>query len=138
MFLVEKNYLRRRFSMVEFWFWFQLWTYVAVGVISLIMTIFSKVLHSITLVAQMAVVAGLSLQTLLSTFLAILGQRAETSTLEFFGYLIVALMVSVGAIIWGLLDRKNRWSNAVMSLSAFTVAVMVIRMQQLWTGVSPV
>ncbi len=138
MFLVGKNYLRRRFSMVEFWFWFQLWTYVAVGVISLIMTIFSKVLHSITLVAQMAVVAGLSLQTLLSTFLAILGQRAETSTLEFFGYLIVALMVSVGAIIWGLLDRKNRWSNAVMSLSAFTVAVMVIRMQQLWTGVSPV
>lgn len=124
--------------MVEFWFWFQLWTYVAVGVISLIMTIFSKVLHSITLVAQMAVVAGLSLQSLLSTFLAILGQRAATSTLEFFGYLIVALMVSVGAIIWGLLDRKNRWSNAVMSLSAFTVAVMVIRMQQLWTGVSPV
>lgn len=138
MFLVGKNYLRRRFSMVEFWFWFQLWTYVAVGVISLIMTIVSKVLHSITLVAQMAVVAGLSLQTLLSTLLAILGKRAETSTLEFFGYLIVALMVSVGAIIWGLLDRKNRWSNAVMSLSAFTVAVMVIRMQQLWTGVSPV
>lgn len=124
--------------MVEFWFWFQLWTYLAAGVISLVMTVFSKTLHSVTLIAQMAVVAGLALQGLLSTFLAILGQRAATSTLEFFGYLIVALMVSVGAIIWGLLDRKNRWSNAVLSLSAFTVAVMIIRMQQLWTGVSPV
>lgn len=124
--------------MVEFWFWFQLWTYLAAGVISLVMTIFSKTLHSVTLIAQMAVVAGLTLQGLLSSFLAILGQRAATSTLEFFGYLIVALMVSVGAIIWGLLDRKNRWSNAVLALSAFTVAVMIIRMQQLWTGVSPV
>ena len=124
--------------MVEFWFWFQLWTYLLVGVVSLAVTLFSKVLHSVTLIAQMAVVAGLTLQGLLSTVLAILGQRAATSTLEFFGYLIVALMVSVGAIIWGLLDRKNRWSNAVMALSAFTVAVMVIRMQQLWTGVSPV
>jgi len=124
--------------MIEFWFWFQLWTYLAIGVISLIMTAFSKVLHSVTLIAQMAVVAGLVLQALLSTILAILGQRAATSTLEFFGYLIVALMVSVGAIIWSLMDRKNRWSNTVLALSAFTVAVMIIRMQQLWTGVSPV
>ncbi len=124
--------------MVEFWFWFQLWTYVAVGVVSLVMTFISKALHSISLIAQMAVVAGLSLQLLLSSFLAILGERAATSTLEFFGYLVVALMVSVGAIIWSLLDRNNRWSNAVLSLAAFTVAVMVIRMQQLWTGVSPV
>ena len=104
----------------------------------MIMTAFSKVLHSVTLIAQMAVVAGLVLQALLSTILAILGQRAATSTLEFFGYLIVALMVSVGAIIWSLMDRKNRWSNTVLALSAFTVAVMIIRMQQLWTGVSPV
>lgn len=111
---------------------------MAAGVISMLMTILSKTLHSVTLIAQMAVVAGLTLQGLLSTFLAILGERAATSTLEFFGYLIVALMVSVGAIIWGLLDRKNRWSNAVLALSAFTVAVMIIRMQQLWTGVSPV
>ncbi len=124
--------------MIEFWFWFQLWTYLAAGVISLLMTAFSKVLHSVTLIAQMAVVAGLVLQGLLSTTLAIFGQRAATSTLEFFGYLVVALMVSVGAIIWGLLDRKNRWSNTVLALSAFTVAVMIIRMQQLWTGVSPV
>jgi uncharacterized membrane protein len=124
--------------MVEFWFWFQLWTYLGVGVISIAMTVISKALHSVTLIAQMAVVAGLGLQALLSIFLVILGQRAATSTLEFFGYLIVALMVSVGAIIWGLLDRTNRWSNAVLALSAFTVAVMVIRMQQLWTGVSPV
>jgi uncharacterized membrane protein len=124
--------------MVDFWFWFQLWTYLAAGSISVLMTLFSKVLHSVTLIAQMAVVAGLALQAVLSVVLVAVGQRAQTSTLEFFGYLIVALMVSVGAIIWGLLDRKNRWSNAVLALSAFTVAVMVIRMQQLWTGVSPV
>lgn len=102
------------------------------------MTIFSKHLHSVTLIAQMAVLAGLVLQLLLSSGLAIFGERAATSTLEFFGYLIVALMVSVGAIIWGLIDRENRWSNAVLALAAFTIAVMIIRMQQLWTGVSPV
>ena len=124
--------------MIEFWFWFQLWTYLAAGVVSLVMTVFSKHLHSVTLIAQMAVLAGLVLQLLLSSGLAIFGERAATSTLEFFGYLIVALMVSVGAIIWGLIDRENRWSNAVLALAAFTIAVMIIRMQQLWTGVSPV
>jgi hypothetical protein len=95
--------------MIEFWFWFQLWTYLAAGVISLLMTAFSKVLHSITLIAQMAVVVGLALQALLSTILAVLGQRAATSTLEFFGYLVVALMVSVGAIIWGCWTGR-KWS----------------------------
>ena len=68
-----------------------------------------------------------------SITLVILGERAALDTWEFFGYLIVAIMVPVGAAIWALVER-SRWSTVIMGAGILTVAVMLVRMHQIWTG----
>jgi hypothetical protein len=76
---------------------------------------------------------GLAMQLIASITLVILGERAKLDTWEFFGYLIVALMVPVAAAIWALIDR-NRWSTVVMGAGVLTVVVMLVRMHQIWSG----
>jgi hypothetical protein len=77
---------------------------------------------------------GLLMQLIASITLVILGERAKIDTWEFFGYLIVALVVPLAAAIWALVDR-NRWSTVVMGAGILTVVVMLVRMQQIWSGV---
>ena len=80
---------------------------------------------------------SLLVQLITSIVLVASGERAVISTLEFFGYLIVALMIPAAGVIWSLIER-NRWSTVIMGAAALTVAVMMVRMMQIWTGVSPV
>ena len=80
-----------------------------------------------------AVEVGLILQTVQSVVLVIGGARAKTDTVEFFGYLFVAMLIPVGAAFWALAER-NRWSTMVLAVAAATLAVMLVRMQQIWFG----
>ena len=76
---------------------------------------------------------GLLIQLVISIVLVAGGARAKTDTVEFFAYLIVAIMVPAGAGFWALIER-TRWSTFVLSVGAFTVAVMTARMGQIWFG----
>ncbi len=76
---------------------------------------------------------GLLVQTATATGMVIAGQLASISTLEFFGYLIVALLVPLGGTLFALAE-KSRWSLVILGFSALTVAVMQLRMWQIWTG----
>jgi hypothetical protein len=78
---------------------------------------------------------GLLAQLIISIALVAGGARAKTDTVEFFAYLIVALIVPLGAGFWALIER-TRWSTFVLSVGAFTVAVMLARMSQIWFGVA--
>lgn len=75
----------------------------------------------------------LLVQLAMSIVLVSGGARAKTDTVEFFGYLVVALIVPPAAAFWALAER-NRWSTMVLAVSAFTVAIMVARMSQIWLG----
>ncbi|MCU1633010.1 MAG: hypothetical protein JWM61_1662 [Micrococcaceae bacterium] len=54
---------------------------------------------------------------------------------EFWGYLLTALLVPVGAFWWAILE-KTRWSNFVLAAAGLTVFVMLYRMEQIWDGVA--
>ncbi|WP_104168270.1 hypothetical protein [Arthrobacter sp. SX1312] len=54
---------------------------------------------------------------------------------EFWGYLLTALLVPVGAFWWAILE-KTRWSNFVLAAAGVTVFVMLFRMEQIWDGVA--
>jgi hypothetical protein len=88
-------------------------------------------LVSLSLLAVVEV--GLVAQAVISIVLVAGGARAKTDTIEFFGYLFVALLIPVGAAFWALIER-NRWSTMVLAVAAATVAVMLTRMQQIWLG----
>ena len=76
---------------------------------------------------------GLLVQLISSIFLVIGGARAKGDTIEFFAYVLVALVVPLGAAFWALIER-TRWSTFVLAVGSFTVAIMLVRMHQIWFG----
>lgn len=75
----------------------------------------------------------LLIQFVVSAVLVAGGERAKTDTVEFFSYLVVALIVPIGAGFWALVER-TRWSTMVLGVAGFTVAIMLARMEQIWFG----
>ena len=122
--------------MIEFFYLVLVWHSVAVGLVLLGAGLVGVKPGPVSIMATAGIEAGLVIQLLISTILAISGERAATSTLEFFGYLIVAMIVPVAAGFWGLAER-SKYSMMVLGAAGLTVAVMLYRMQQLWTGINP-
>lgn len=60
-----------------------------------------------------------------------LGNPNQGDGVEFWMYMITAAIIPPAAILWALIER-NRWSNAVLGVAALSIAVMVVRMQQIW------
>lgn len=114
--------------------WFTFFTVGSSAVVSLVClgAAALKKKPSIFSLSLIAVVELLLLiQLVLSVVLVILGQTSRGDILEFFGYLLVALMVPVAAVFWALAE-PTRAALAVLAVAGFTVAVMVARMAQIW------
>ena len=120
--------------MLEWWYQTQLWFGVAAGLLLVLMGLVGRKPSGFSLALVAGSEFGLLMQLIASITLVVLGERAAVDTWEFFGYLIVAILVPVGTAIWALVDR-NRWSTVVMGAGVLTVAVMLVRMHQIWTGV---
>lgn len=62
------------------------------------------------------------------------GNPISGSALEFWVYLVSAALLPPAGVVWALLER-SRWSTVVMGVAAGSVAVMVWRMQVIWSGI---
>lgn len=60
------------------------------------------------------------------------GNPPSGSLLEFWVYLVSAVLLPLAAVAWALLER-SRWSTVIMGVAAFSIAVMVWRMHVIWT-----
>ncbi|MFT4283474.1 MAG: hypothetical protein QM598_01405 [Protaetiibacter sp.] len=60
------------------------------------------------------------------------GNTPTGNPVEFWAYLIAAVVIPPLAIVWALVER-TRWSNVVLGAAAFAIAVMVWRMEQIWS-----
>jgi len=60
------------------------------------------------------------------------GNPPSGSLLEFWVYLVSAVLLPVAAVAWALLER-SRWSTVIMGIAALSIAVMVWRMHVIWT-----
>ena len=122
--------------MIDAFFLILAWYAVAAGLILIFLGLIGKSPSGFSLGLAIGVEAGLLVQLILSIVLVSLGQYAVIDTWEFFGYQIVALMVPIAGAVWALVER-NRWSTVVLGAAVLTIAVMLVRMQQIWTGVNP-
>ena len=122
--------------MIDAFFLILVWYAVAAGSLLIFLGLIGKSPSGFSLGLAIGVEAGLLVQLILSIILISLGQYAVIDTWEFFGYLIVALMVPIAGAVWALVER-NRWSTVVLGAAVLTIAVMLVRMQQIWTGVNP-
>lgn len=71
-------------------------------------------------------------QVVIAIIAPFVGNPPSGSLLEFWVYLVSAVLLPVAAVAWALLER-SRWSTVVMGVAALAIAVMVWRMQTIWT-----
>lgn len=60
------------------------------------------------------------------------GNPPTGDLLEFWVYLVSAVLLPIGGAIWALMER-SRWSTVILGAVALAVAIMAWRMQVIWT-----
>lgn len=85
---------------------------------------------SIGLLALLALV--LLVQIVVAIVAPFTGNSATGSLLEFWTYLVSAFLLPLGGIVWAFIDR-TRWATVILGIVALAVAIMVWRMQVIWT-----
>lgn len=119
--------------MHELFFQIEAWGSLAIGLILLGFGA-AKLKPSLISLGALAIVQlGLVVQLISSSIMVVGGERAKGDTIEFFAYILVALLVPLGAAFWALIER-TRWSTLVLGVGALTVSIMLVRMHQIWFG----
>ena len=60
------------------------------------------------------------------------GNPPTGDLLEYWVYLVSAVLLPVGAVLWALMER-SRWSTVILGVAALAIAVMLWRMQVIWS-----
>jgi hypothetical protein len=91
--------------------------------------------NDITILSVAAVELYLAVYTVAALIRQFTGEPVLGEAWEFWGYLLTALLVPVGAFWWSIIE-KTRWSNFVLAATGLTIFVMLYRMEQIWDGVA--
>lgn len=84
-------------------------------------------------VGALAIVEVLLIVQVVTAIVAPLAGNPPTGDLlEYWVYLVSAALLPVGAVLWALMER-SRWSTVVLGVAALAIAVMLWRMQAIWT-----
>jgi len=81
---------------------------------------------------QALILVLLIVQVVISIIAPFAGNPPSGDLLEFWVYLVSAVLIPPAAVIWALIER-SRWSTVVMGVAAFAIAIMVWRMNVIWT-----
>ncbi len=105
---------------------------VAAGLLCLVLGFAGRRPSDLTVGALALVELLLLVQVVVAIVAPFVGNAATGSVLELWVYLVSAALLPPGAVVWALLER-SRWSTVIMGVAALAVAVMVWRMQVIWT-----
>jgi hypothetical protein len=93
--------------------------------------ILKKAPNDVTILSVAAVELSLLVYLVGSIIRVVAGEHVAGEIWEFWGYLLTALLLPVGAVYWSILER-TRWSNFVLAAVGVTALVMAARMNQIW------
>lgn len=106
---------------------------VIAGLIALVSGIRGTEPRDLTVLATLAVEAILIVQVVIAIVAPFVGNVPQGDPLEFWGYLITALLMPPLVIVWAIVD-KTRWGTLAMGGVSLSVAVMLVRMSTIWAG----
>ena len=115
--------------------WF---TYVVVGIavvaglLCVVLGLAGRRPSDLTVGALALLELALIAQVVIAIVAPFAGNAPTGSVLEFWVYLVSAALLPPAGVAWALLER-SRWSTVIMGVAALSVAVMVWRMQVIWT-----
>ena len=105
---------------------------IAAGLICIVAGLLGRTPNDLTLGATLLVELLLIVQLVVAIASPAFGNSPSGSTLEFYVYLVTALLLPPLAILWGLLERGSRWSTVVLGVASLAITVMLYRMYQIW------
>ncbi|MGN8027261.1 hypothetical protein [Microbacterium sp. 22242] len=115
--------------------WFtvvQLVVAVGAGLLCLVLGFAGKRPNDYTVGALALVELLLVVQAVMAIVAPFAGNPAKGDPLEYGVYLVSAILLPIGGVIWALLER-SRWSTVILGAVALALAVMIWRMQVIWT-----
>lgn len=118
--------------MIEVFTWVQVAVACAAGALCIILGLAGKSPADLTMGALALVEVLLLGQLVVALIAPATGNTATGSVLEFYVYLVSALIIPPAAGFWALIER-SRWSTVILGVAAFAIAVMVYRMEQIWS-----
>ncbi len=117
--------------MIEWFTTAQVIVAVVAGTLCLVLGLAGKTPNDLTLGVTALVELLLIAQVVISIVAPFTGNIASGSVLEFWVYLVSAVLIPPAAVLWALVDR-GKWSTAILGVACLAVAVMVYRMGQIW------
>ncbi|MBO3663299.1 hypothetical protein [Microbacterium stercoris] len=115
--------------------WFtilQLVVAIAAGLLAVILGLAGRRPSDLTVGSLVLVELLLIAQVVIAIVAPLAGNPPTGSLLEFWVYLVSAVLLPVAGVAWALIER-SRWSTVIMGVVALSIAVMVWRMQIIWT-----
>ena len=118
--------------MIEWFTWIQVAVAVIAGLACVLLGFAGRKPSDLSLGAIAVVELLLVVQLVIAIVAPFTGNQAVGSVLEFYTYLVSALVLPLAAGFWALVDR-SKWSTVILGVVGLAIAVMVYRMQQIWT-----
>lgn len=117
--------------MIEWFAWFQVGFAALIGLVSFGFAVRKATPNDYTLLGTVAIGVLLVAQIVVSIVAPFVGNEPTGDSLEFWMYLITAVMMIPAAVIWALVERSVI-SNVILGVVGVSVAVMVARMNEIW------
>lgn len=117
--------------MIEWFTIAQIVVALLVGLVCLVLGGIGTKPNDVSVLGSALVALLLLAQVVISIVAPFAGNAPTGDPVEYWIYLVTALLLPVLAIIWALIDR-SRWATVILGVAAITVAVMLYRMQQIW------
>lgn len=117
--------------MIEWFTAVQLIVAVAGGVMALIFGALGRKPSDVTMAFTAVVALLLIVQLAVAIAAPLIGNEPSGNLLEFYIYLVSAIIIPIAAGFWALIER-SRWSTLILGVANLAVAVMLYRMGQIW------
>ena len=104
---------------------------VGTGIFGIGMGLAGKKPNDYVVGAAALVELALIVQLVVAIVAPALGNTSTGSVLEFYLYLVTALIIPPAAVFWALIER-GRWSTVIIGAACLSIAIMIVRMQQIW------
>jgi len=117
--------------MVEWFTWVQVAVALIAGLGAVVLGLVGRAPDDFTLGAAVLVELLLIAQLVVAIVAPAVGNSPTGNLLEFYVYLISAIIIVPLAGFWALIER-TRWSTVVLGVGCLAIAVMVYRMHQIW------
>ncbi|MEO7349068.1 MAG: hypothetical protein ABIW32_04315 [Terrimesophilobacter sp.] len=118
--------------MIEWFTWLQLAIAVSAGLLCVGLGLAKQLPNDYSLGAVLLVELLLLAQLVVAIVAPAVGNPPSGSSLEFYTYLLSAIVLLPAAVFWGLSER-TRWSTLILGVAVLSAAVMIYRMNYIWT-----